>query len=83
MTITYHSDAGPLPEPDATLTETTTNGVASVQGLTALPEPVELTGTKDGAPGLSFTTYPFTGRALLENGVLSAVVVSTIPATAP
>lgn len=83
VTLTYYSDAGPLPEPDATLTETTTNGVASVQGLTALAEPVEIQGTKEGCTGLSFTTYPFTGRVLLENGVVSTAVASTIPATAP
>jgi hypothetical protein len=82
-TVTYYSDAGPLPEPDATLTETTANGVASVQGLTAQAEPVEVRGTKEGCATLSFVSYPFTGRVLLENGILSAVAGSTIATSAP
>lgn len=82
--VTYYSGTT-APTPDASLTATGPNGVAEISGLaaTAPGAPITLTASKAGCSTLSFVSYPFTGRFVLENGVLTGALAFMVPFSAP
>ena len=80
--VTYYAGES-TPNPDPELTATGPLGLAAFEGLEATDgaATIELTATKAGCEAVSFTSYPFTGKHALENGVLT-VAVARVPALA-
>ena len=82
--VTYYAGTT-APTPDASLTATGPLGAAEISGLTATAPGafVMLNATKAGCSTLSFVGYPFTGRFVLENGVLTYAVAYLTPFATP
>lgn len=66
---------------DRSLTATSTAGIGEIYGIAASSTPIELTVSKPGCDRASFTSYPHTGRYVLENGAvtLAGVFLPAVP----